>query len=84
MVRIAHSGASVRDGSRGGRPPLPPNKSKSGARTSVFDRISPKTSVEEIEKRLRSEMKNQMAELFKQAGGSGGVGSPAAALLRDS
>jgi len=84
MVRIAHSGASVRDGSRGGRPPLPPNKSESRARTSVFERISPKASVEEIEKRLRPEMKNQMAKLFKQVGGSGGVRSSAAALLRDS
>ena len=86
LVRVAHSGASVRKKAREGRgrPPLPPNRAESVARTSVFDRISPKTSVEEIEKRLRLEMKNQMAEFFKQAGGSGGVGSSAAALLRDS
>ena len=41
-------------------------------------------SVEEIEKRLRSEMKNQMAKLLKQVGCSGGAGSSAAAMLRDS
>ena len=49
VVRVAHSGASIRNGARegGGRPPFPPNKSESGARsselgprTSVFDRIS--------------------------------------------
>ena len=86
MVRVAHSGASVRNGARReeGRPPIPPNKSESRDRTSVFDRISPKDSMEEIEKRLRSEMKNQMAELFKQAGGSGVAGSSSATLLRDS
>ena len=68
MVRAArswatvHTGATVQNRVRGGggRPPLPPHNRENGPRASVFDRIAHKDSIKEVEKRLRSEMRNQM------------------------
>src|SRR3984885_6032192 len=89
VIREGHSERASRQQSqnRRARPPLPPaHGPEQGTdprpRGSVFDRISHKGSVEEVEKRLMSEMKARLAEMMKTMGHVGG--SSAAALVRNS
>ena len=61
-----------RVGEQGGKPPLcPDHEVGDRPRQSVFDIISKKDSIEEIEKRLKSEMGIQLGEALKMICHSG-------------